>query len=149
MYVSRDGETVRLEPDILRIPLYATGFGRYYFGPCSDDRIIFPYRIEDGSADLLTERDLKREFARASEYLRARQHVLDTRKQFMAWYPYSAPRNLLDRDAANLLVPLLADRGLFSEFPGGRDRFCLMASGGFSIRVDENIGVSPNTCSDS
>jgi type I restriction-modification system DNA methylase subunit len=143
MYVSRDGETVRLEPDILRIPLYATGFGRYYFGPHSDDRIIFPYRIEDGSADLLAERDLKREFPRAFEYLRARRHVLDARKQFMAWYSYSAPRNLLGHDAANLLVPLLADRGLFSEFPDGRDRFCLMASGGFSIRVDENIGVSP------
>ncbi|MGC2089788.1 MAG: hypothetical protein WA638_10190, partial [Candidatus Acidiferrales bacterium] len=45
--------------------------------------------------------------------------------------------------AANLLVPLLADRGLFSEFPDGRDRFCLMASGGFSIKVHENVGISP------
>jgi type I restriction-modification system DNA methylase subunit len=143
MYVSRDGETVRLEPDILRIPLYATSFSRYYFGPDGDERIIFPYRIEDGSAHLLAERDLKREFPRAFEYLRARRHVLDARKQFMAWYSYSAPRNLLNHDAANLLVPLLADRGLFSEFPDGRDRFCLMASGGFSIRVDENVGVSP------
>ncbi|MGC1292951.1 MAG: N-6 DNA methylase, partial [Candidatus Acidiferrales bacterium] len=143
MYVSRDGETVRLEPGILRIPLHATGFSRYYFGPDSDERIIFPYRLEDSSADLLEERDLKREFPRTFEYLRARRHVLDARKQFMAWYSYSAPRNLLAHDAANLLVPLLADRGLFSEFPDGRDRFCLMASGGFSIKVHENVGISP------
>jgi hypothetical protein len=39
-------------------------------------------------------------------------------------------------------VPLLADGGLFSEFPDGRHRFCLMASGGFSIKLDESVSVS-------
>lgn len=143
MYVSRDGESVRLEPKILRIPLYATGFSRYYFGHDSNERIIFPYRIEDESAELIAERDLKREFPRAFEYLRARRHLLEERKQFMAWYSFSAPRNLPEHDTASLLVPLLADRGLFSEFPDGRQRFCLMASGGFSIKTDKSTVVSP------
>lgn len=143
VYVSRDGQTVRLETDILRIPLYATDFSRYHFRPSSTERIIFPYRVKDGSAELIPEKDLKRDFPRAFEYLRARRHFLDARKQFMSWYSYSAPRNLVEHDAANLLVPLLADRGLFSEFPDGRDRFCLMASGGFSIKPDEKVGFSP------
>ncbi len=59
MYASRDGQTVRLEPAILRVPLYATGFSRYYFGPDTDERIIFPYRVKDGSASLIEEKDLK------------------------------------------------------------------------------------------
>ena len=143
VYSSRDGQTVRLEPDVLRIPLFATGFGRYYFGPDSDERIIFPYRIKDGSAGLIEERDLRRDFPRAFEYLRSRRHELDARKQFTAWYSYSAPRNLSAHDTADLLVPLLANGGLFSEFPDGRHRFCLMASGGFSIKLAESVSVSP------
>ncbi|MGH9426948.1 MAG: Eco57I restriction-modification methylase domain-containing protein [Terriglobia bacterium] len=143
MYMSRDGQTVRLEPAILRVPLYATGFGRYHFGPESEERIIFPYRVEGRSSSLIEEKDLKREFPRAFEYLRARRHLLDERKQFAAWYSYSAPRNLSAHDTANLLVPLLADRGLFSEFPSGQHRFCLMASGGFSIKLGKSVQLSP------
>jgi hypothetical protein len=40
-------------------------------------------------------------------------------------------------------VPLLADRGLFSEFPSGQNRFCLMASGGFSIKLGDDVQLSP------
>ncbi|HEV2222211.1 MAG TPA: N-6 DNA methylase [Candidatus Acidoferrales bacterium] len=143
VYASKDGQTVRLEPGILRIPLYATGFSRYYFGPESDERIIFPYRVNDGSSSLIEERDLKREFPRAFDYLRTRRHLLDARKQFTTWFSYSAPRNLSLHDSADLLVPLLADRGLFSEFPGGQHRFCMMASGGFSIKAAESVRLSP------
>jgi len=142
MYTSRDGQTVRLEPAVLRVPLYATDFGRYYFGPAANERIIFPYRVENGSSNLIDEKDLKREFPRAFEYLRARRHLLDERKQFAAWYSYSAPRSLAVHDTADLVVPLLADRGLFSEFPPGQDRFCLMASGGFSIKIEAKAQVS-------
>ena len=142
-YISRDGQTVRLEPAILRVPLYATGFSRYYFGPDVEERIIFPYRVEDGTSRLMDEKELRREFPHAFDYLRARRHALDARKQFTAWYSYSAPRNLSAHDTAHLLVPLLADRGLFSEFPGGQHRFCLMASGGFSIKLGESVEFSP------
>ncbi len=65
------------------------------------------------------------------------------RQQFKAWYSFSAPRNLPEHDAAHLLVPLLADRGLFSEFPKGREKYCLMASGGFSIKLGSGASISP------
>ncbi|MDP2976163.1 MAG: TaqI-like C-terminal specificity domain-containing protein, partial [Anaerolineales bacterium] len=32
-----------------------------------------------------------------------------------------------------IVVPLLANKGLYAELPEGRSDFCLMASGGFSI----------------
>jgi len=64
-------------------------------------------------------------------------------KQFTHWYGFSAPRNLPLHDAANLLVPLLADRGSFSEFTAGQERYCLMASGGFSLTFS-NDGPGSN-----
>lgn len=141
-YRSRDGETVRLEADILRVPVYATDFGRYFFRPAANERIIFPYRTDAASSDLIDEADLRREFPLTFEYLRTRRHLLDKRKQFATWYSYSAPRNLSVHDSADLLVPLLADRGLFSEFHHKGEQFCLMASGGFSIKMKDDARLS-------
>jgi type I restriction-modification system DNA methylase subunit len=141
IYRSRDGENIRLEPEILRIPLYATDFTRYFFGPAASERIIFPYEVRDDSSRLIDQEELKRRFPRTFDYLRSRRKALEMRQQFKTWYSFSAPRNLPVHDTAHLLVPLLADRGLFSQFPESRNRFCLMASGGFSIRV--GCGSSP------
>ena len=141
-YKSSDGQTVRLESGILRIPLYATDFSRYRFAPAANERIVFPYSVENDSSHLIDEKDFKRQFPRAFDYLRDRRQALEQRKQFKAWYSYSAPRNLALHDHADLLVPLLADRGLFSEFPSVQYRFCLMASGGFSIKIKGSNRVS-------
>jgi len=141
VFVSRDGQTVRLEPQILRAPLYATDFGRYFFSPACEERIIFPYEV-DRASSLIDERELKERFPRTFEYLRERRRRLEERKQFSSWYAYSAPRNLSLHDSADLLVPLLADHGMFSEFPQGQDRFCLMASGGFTIKTGGAFGLS-------
>ena len=42
-YLTVDGETVALEDDALRIPLFATDFNRYRFTPRSEKVIVFPY----------------------------------------------------------------------------------------------------------
>jgi type I restriction-modification system DNA methylase subunit len=143
IYVARDGERVRLESGVLRIPLYATDFKRYLFAPAGEERIIFPYSVGPESAELIPEKGLKSQFPKAYEYLRSRRKLLENRQQFRQWYGYSAPRNLPLHDAANLLVPLLADRGSFSEFPAGQERYCLMASGGFSITIPNDGSASP------
>ena len=143
VYVARDGEKVRLETGVLRIPLYATDFKRYLFAPAGKERIIFPYSLSPQSAVLIAEKEFKSEFSRAYDYLRSRRKPLEDRQQFRQWYGYSAPRNLPLHDAANLLVPLLADRGSFSEFPAGQERYCLMASGGFSITIPNDGPTSP------
>ena len=143
IYKTRQGEDVPLESECLRIPLYATDFKRYIFAALAEERIIFPYSVGGSSSALIPEKDFKERFPQAYEYLRSRKKRLDDRKQFREWYGYSAPRNLTLHDSANLLVPLLADRGSFSQFPSGQNRFCLMASGGFSITVPENAPTSP------
>jgi TaqI-like C-terminal specificity domain len=67
---------------------------------------------------------------------------LKHRKQFSEWYSFSAPRNLDAHDKADLLVPLLADKGLFCKIPKQRDNYCLIASGGFSISIPNDCGYA-------
>ena len=143
-YLAANGETLELEEEALRIPLFATDFNRYRFSPKMDKMIVFPYRRgQDGSIQLMPETLLKSEYPEVYRYLCSHRKQLEQRKQYKAWYGFSAPRNLEVHDAAQLVVPLLADKGLYAELPSDRARYCLMASGGFSITVDDKSGLSP------
>ena len=142
-FFTRQGEPVEIESDILRIPLYSTDFGRYSFESRSEEAIIFPYHVTTEGYALLPETELQTKFPLAYQYLTSRKKGLTDRRQFMAWYGFSAPRSLAVHDTAHILVPLLADSGLYCYLPEEISKFCLMASGGFSITVDPASGLSP------
>jgi Eco57I restriction-modification methylase/TaqI-like C-terminal specificity domain len=142
-FQTRQGTPVEVEESILRIPLYATDYGRYRFQPAAEERIIFPYTVTGDGYSLLAESVLRSKYPRAYAYLASRRRELKQRKQFSEWYAFSAPRNLDAHDKADLLVPLLADKGLFCKIPKERDTYCLMASGGFSISVAKDSGYAP------
>jgi hypothetical protein len=139
---AKDGALFEIEPEILRTPIYATDFGRYVFRPKARERIIFPYEVETDGYRLLEEDHIKSRFPKAFRYLLSRRERLESRKDYKTWYAFSAPRNLNTHDSAQLVVPLLADRGLFALLPEVKDGFCLMASGGFSISIRDS-GLSP------
>jgi hypothetical protein len=141
---TRKGERVDVERDILRIPIYASDFGRYRFVPSSGELIIFPYDVSASGYTLKPEAVMKRDFPKAYSYLFERKRELEGRKQFKAWYGFSAPRNLEVHDMAHFFVPLLANKGLYCRLPETQREFCLMASGGFSITVSPSCGLSPN-----
>ena len=137
-------DSVPLEPEALRIPLFASCFGRYCFRPSHKWRVIFPYRAGPTGYVLPSEERLRHEFPKTHQYLSEHQAMLKNRKQYKEWFGYSAPRNLLLHDRAQIAVPLLADRGLFAMIPsefGGR--LCPMASGGFTICVGASVKVCP------
>lgn len=142
--LTRERHPVDIEKNILRIPLYASDFGRYRFGPQSVERIIFPYDVTESGYDLKPEAVMRRDFPKAFQYLRDHKRELDRRRQFGTWYGYSAPRNLEVHEKAHFLVPLLAEKGSFCRLPATNRHFCLMASGGFSITVDPSCGLAPN-----
>jgi hypothetical protein len=142
-YQTREGSPVDVEEAILRIPLYATDFGRYSFRPAAEERVIFPYAVTGDGYALMKESVLRSEFPKAYAYLASRKRELKRRKQFSEWYSFSAPRNLNAHDRADLLVPLLADGGLFCKLPKQSHNYCLMASGGFSISVARESGYAP------
>ncbi len=137
-YKTRDGRVVQVEPEILRTPLYATGFGRYQFRTESRERILFPYDVDRHGYSLKGERDFKKEFPKAYKYLSGQREKLESRKDFQQWYAFSAPRSLNVHDTAQLIVPLLANHGLYTELPKNKSKYCLMASGGFSISISKS-----------
>jgi hypothetical protein len=142
--LTQTDEIVDVESEILRVPIHATDFGRYRFNPISEKVIIFPYNIVPDGYELKSELEMKKCFPKAYKYLLNRKKELERRKQFKSWYGFSAPRNLEVHDSAQMLVPLLADRGLYCWLPDDTNKFCLMASGGFSITIASSCSFSPN-----
>lgn len=142
--LTREGQPMEIEAEILRIPIYAKDFGRYRFEPKSHEVIIFPYTVAAYGYELKAESEMKRRFPKAYEYLISRKKQLEARKQYKVWYGFSAPRNLDVHDKAQMLVPLLANRGLYCRLPDNAADFCLMASGGFSITIDRSSQLSPS-----
>jgi hypothetical protein len=134
-YATREGVPVSIERGILRTPIYATDFGRYRFDPAADERVIFPYVVSPDGYRELEEKELISRYPLAYAYLKGRKPELTKRKQFSAWYSFSAPRNLDGHLRAQLMVPLLANKGLYCALPKDMARYCPMASGGFTITI--------------
>jgi hypothetical protein len=134
-YFTVNGEVVEIENDILRQPLYATDFSRYNCNPKNINRIIFPYKVTEQGYEIVSEQTFKELWPKTYKYLSSNKNALEKRKQFKEWYGFSAPRNLNVHDKADILVPLLANRGLFAPLPRKSEKFCLMASGGFSVSI--------------
>jgi len=135
---------LHIESAILREPIFANDFSRYCFSPSKKWRIIFPYIFDKGSFRLYTEEELKKKFPRTYAYLKSHQITLKRRKQYKEWFGYSAPRNLELHDRAQIIVPLLADRGLFALIPKNtRGNLCPMASAGFTITLSPDCLLKP------
>ncbi len=132
---TRSGEIVDIERQLLRRPLYATDYTRYCFRPRNEERIIFPYLVTDTGYTLIDETTLRTGYPKAYAYLRAHKRALDARKQSRDWHGFSAPRSLHLHDRSDLIVPLLADRGLCAPMPASKTRFCVMASAGCTLSL--------------
>jgi len=143
-YCTRHGIPVQVESSILRKPVWASDFTRYWFRTTNEEMLIFPYEISDGGYRLLTEGEVREHYPQAYRYLSDNRPLLEKRKQFQSWFGFSAPRNLATHEKADFLVPLLADRGLCAPLPGTAEGLCLMASGGFSVGVSKDAPVHPN-----
>jgi len=131
-----DKDSVRVEKDLLLIPVFATDFNRYRFAANSKKRIIFPYKQVDDGFELIPENELRTSFPKAYEYLSTHKGRLKRRAAARAWYAFSAPRNLKLHASAQILIPLLAEKGSFAAIPDGMaPKLCPMASGGFTLAV--------------
>ncbi len=124
--------------------MFASDFGRYRFIPGDKWRVIFPYLRDGEGFRLIKESELRKDFPKAYTYLQENAAKLRKRKQFREWFGFSAARNLEIHERATIMVPLLADRGLFALIPretGGK--LCPMAGGGFSITLGPDVQLRP------
>jgi len=136
---ARNADPVEIESAILRQPVFATDFTRYMFRARTQGRVIFPYKVTPDGYQIMSEASMRADYPKAYAYLVSRGPVLRNRKQYREWYGYSAPRNLNRHETADILVPLLADRGLFAPAPADGSAYCLMAGGGFSVSISPAI----------
>lgn len=141
-FTTREGERIGIERERLRIPLFATDFSRYRFAPRGEELIIFPYRIAGKQSRLLSEAELRADFPNTFLYLKSQKNKLLARKQYKEWYGFRAPRNLEAHENADIMIPLLADRGLCGRLPTDMKKYCPMASGGFTIGIPRSSMVS-------
>jgi adenine-specific DNA-methyltransferase len=140
-----DANDSQIECDILRQPIFASDFKRYAFAPSSRWRIVFPYVREKEGFRLYTEAELKAKFPNAYAHLLSDKARLVKRKQFSEWYSFSAPRNLEVHDRCQILIPLLANHGMFAPVPEElRGSLCPMASGGFTVTISNKCALHPN-----
>ena len=140
---NRKGEEVDVEAELLRTPIYATDFSRYSFSPKSGEVIIFPYEVKEDGYELIAESEIRHTYPKTYAHLAGQRKELEKRKQFKAWYGFSAPRNLDVHAKAQMLVPLLANKGLYARLSGTPKHYCLMASGGFSITITADVQLAP------
>ncbi len=138
-----NGNIITIENEIIRRPLFATDFSRYNFNPKSKKVIIFPYKKMNDDIVLISENEFKSNYPNAYTYLCKNKKELLKRKQYKSWYGFSAPRNLKLHNNADIVIPLLANKGLFTLLLKDNNEYCLMASGGFSISIN-NDKYSPN-----
>jgi hypothetical protein len=133
-----------VESDVLRVPIFASDFGRFEFRPKSDCRVIFPYELTSNGASLFSEELLKKRYPGAYKHLKNKRRALEDRAQYREWYGFSAPRSLAQHDHASILVPLLANRGLNTLIPASEaGRLCPMAGGGFTISLGKECHYHP------
>ncbi len=138
-------DALDIEESILRTPVFATDFRRFEFIPNPTKRIIFPYQRTEEGLELISEKDLRKQFPKCFRYLAEHKERLEARKGYRCWYGYSAARNLTLHERAHILVPLLAGQPSFAAIPGSlRSTLCPMASGGFTITVDETSAIDPD-----
>jgi hypothetical protein len=128
-------EYVEIEQDLLIKPIFATNFNRYVFKDDIDTYLIFPYILKNQSYSLIDEEIFKNKYPKTYQYLLSKKTKLQERKQVKDWYAYSAARSLINHATSDILIPVLADKGIFT-LPPKDCNYTLMAGGGFSISID-------------
>ena len=86
--------SLSVEPQALRIPLFASDFGRYHFKLSGKWKVIFPYETGADGFRLYSQKTFQQKLPKTYRYLSEHQPALKRRKQFKEWFGYSAPRNL-------------------------------------------------------
>jgi SAM-dependent methyltransferase len=120
---------------------------RYYVTDLTKS-ILFPYKLVDGKAVLLTAKELSSEYPHAWEYLKRNRTLLESRERGKwkhdRWYAFGRSQNLAEMEQKKLLTPSIASRASFSL--DTNDLYYFVGSGGgggggygITLRSEEQI----------
>lgn len=103
-----DGEDWCMESELMK-PLISGPEAKRYLKPLTSTYLLFPYKLGDGAARLLTPREMEEQFPQAWAYLKANEAELRAReggKMDLAerWFGYNYPKNLEKQTRGKLCV---------------------------------------------
>ncbi len=94
--------------------------------------ILFPYKLVDGKAELLTIQELSSRYPFAWEYFKTNKALLESRERgkwkHARWYAFGRSQNLSEMEQSKILTPSIASRASFSF--DSIDRYYFVGSGG-------------------
>jgi len=127
---------VELESTLLKPVIRSGQIGRGWAQPTH--LVLFPYKLVKGKAELLTEKELSKQFPLAWEYLkkneqqlRAREHGKFAEKGWWQLYP----KNLEFWETPKILAPYMIQE-LSAYYDEGSNYFVNVTTGGFGLRFD-------------
>jgi hypothetical protein len=105
--------------------------------------VIIPYRLENGGAELITEKELRANFPNAYAYLLESKKYLEERERGRMrgsdWYAYIYPKNIEVMKSPKILVPDIAARASFALDESGEYAF----TSGYGITLKSTVQESP------
>jgi type I restriction-modification system DNA methylase subunit len=131
-YSDTTEEKHRLENDLMHTLCKGSVNIRRYRVDEITKSILFPYRVTDGKAALLTQKELADKYPRAWEYLRANRAALESRERGKwkhdRWYAFGRSQNLSEMEQTKIMTPSIAKSASFTL--DSRDFFYFVGSGG-------------------
>jgi type I restriction-modification system DNA methylase subunit len=111
--------------------------------------ILFPYKLVDGKAVLLTANELSQRFPNAWSYFRDNKSILEAREhgkwKHARWYAFGRSQNLSEMEQTKLLTPSIANRASFTL--DSDDYYYFVGSGGgggggYGVTLKEDVSLS-------
>lgn len=132
------GEALKIESALLRPVVRSGEVGRYWATPSA--LVLFPYRVERGRAVLIPEREMRRDFPRAWDYLKRNESLLRGRERgkfdHAEWYGLMR-KNLEKWEGPKVMVPyMVTDLSAYLDEVGDL-YFVNVTTGGFGIRTSK------------
>ena len=111
--------------------------------------IIFPYKIVDGKASLLTSKELAENYPNIWEYFKSNKARLEAREngkwKHKNWYAFGRNQNLTEMSQEKILTPSIGDGACFTF--DSEDLFYFMGSGGgggggYGVTLKKDVDLS-------
>lgn len=129
---------VTLESSLLKKVVRSGDIGRYYAEPRAI--VLFPYKIQKGNADLISQNELENDYPLTWQYLKENKKLLEEREhgKFKGshWHQLY-PKNLNSWEAPKLMIPYMVSR--LAAYLDKEDNyyFVNVTTGGFGITTDK------------
>src|SRR6266498_2435430 len=133
---------VLLERKSLSLFLQGREIKRYRIIP-SIKMVLVPYRIKSGKAELISEKELQKQFPKSYEYFRENKNYLEKREKGRfrggSWYMYGRQQNIDLMLVPKILIPDISDRAQFALDEKGEYAF----TSGYGITLKDDSKLSP------